>query len=47
MCIRRGGVRRLLAVTGFDRIVVTADSPEEAADAIADQGDARVGSYAG
>ena len=46
LCARAGGVRRLLAVTGFDRIVVTAASPDEAADAIGAHGDASVDSYA-
>ncbi len=30
LCVRRGAVKRLLEMTGFDRIVPTTASPEEA-----------------
>ena len=34
LCARRGGVSRLLSITGFDRIVPTAQSFEEAQESI-------------
>lgn len=47
LCARRGGVRRLLAVTGFDRIVGVAGSLEDAGDYVRRSTDAAVASLAG